>query len=527
MDILFEDFSLDLARREFTKGGAEVVLEPQVFDLLAYLVRERERVIDKEELVRQIWKGRVVSDSTIESRISVLRKALNDDGRRQRLIRTYARKGVRFVGQVREVSLKGALPTLLLQGSPSVDARTTDWSSSRPSVAVIPFDNLSGDPAQDHLADGIAADIIGLLTRSRTLFVLARNASFGLRKTGSEQAATMLGADYLVNGTIRCAHGRLRIGFQLVDACHGHVVLAEHYDCDEGDIFSVQDDIAEKIAGRIEPEIGHFTRRRVVRQPPQSLQAWDHFHLGMARLYKATPEDNLEAQTWLRRAVTLDPQFSLAYAFLSYAMVLSMIYFDAAPTDERLADALALAQRAVELDEQDATVRFALGRVLTVSGRYDDAIDEMSGATVLNPALAIAWCGLADSYVYIGEFDRADTLFQHAIDLSPHDPMRWAFLSYRSQGKLFAGDFARAHAYASQAVRTANCHYWPFAHRVAALGHLGTANEAAQAREQLLALTPDFSCDWARQRLFYITDGHQLELYVDGLHRAGIPEGHA
>lgn len=525
MDILFDGFALDMARRELTFGGSEVVLEPQVFDLLAYLIRERERVVDKDELVRQIWKGRAVCDSTIESRLSVLRKALHDDGRSQRLIRTYARRGVRFVGQVRAGG--GPISTITSRTPPDwtpIEQPTASETEPRPSVAVIPFDNLSGDAAQDHLAVGIAADLIGLLTRWRTLFVLARNASFGFKHSPPATVAAALQVDYLVDGTIRCAQGRLRISFQLVDTRRGYAVLAEHYDSDMGDIFSVQDDIAEKIAGRIEPEIGYFTRQELVRHPPRSLEAWDHFHLGMSHLYRATPEDNLEAQARLRRAIELDPQFSHAYAFLSYAIVLSMIYFDAPPLPRQLDEALRTAQRAAELDDQDASVRFALGRVLTVSKRYEDAIDEMKLATGLNPALAVAWCGLADSYVYNGDFELADPLFQHALDLSPHDPMRWAFLSYRAQAKLFAGDFARANAYASQAVRAPNCHYWPFAHRLAALGHLGAFDELARAREQMFERKPDFNCDWTRERLFYVLDTNQVAVYVDGLRRAGVPD---
>ncbi|MBT9463595.1 MAG: hypothetical protein IV113_06185 [Hydrogenophaga sp.] len=169
-------------------------------------------------------------------------------------------------------------------------------------------------------------------------------------------------------------------------------------------------------------------------------------------------------------------------------------------------------------------MRFALGRALTVCKRYDDAIAEMKFATALNPALAIAWCGLADTYVYVGDFERADPLFQHAIDLSPHDPMRWAFLSYRAQAKLFASDFARANAYASQAVRTSNCHYWPYAHRLAALGHLAVGEEEMSlARGQLLSLKPDFNCNWARERLFYVRDVNKVNIYIDGLRRALVP----
>ncbi|GAB3188365.1 winged helix-turn-helix domain-containing protein [Hydrogenophaga aquatica] len=524
MDILFEDFVLDPARREFTKNGAEVLLEPQVFDLLVYLVRERERVIDKDELVHHVWKGRIVSDSTIESRLSVLRKALCDDGRRQRLIRTYARKGVRFVGCVQENRPDGELFPLAPPVGAVADDKPPGPPDARPSVAVIPFNNLGGNPTQDHLAEGIAADIIALLTRSRMLFVLARNASFGLKHADPAKAAAMLGADYLVDGTIRCAQGRLRITFQLVDTTQGYVIWAEHYDCEVNDIFEVQDDIAEKIVGRIEPEIGRYTRSRILRHPPSSLQAWDHFHLGMSHLYRATPGDNQTAQAWFRKALTLDPRFALAHAFLSYAVVLSMIYFDAEPVPRLLDDALGLAKRAVELDGEDATVRFALGRALTVLQRYDDAIAEMTIATELNPALAIAWCGLADSYVYVGQFERAYPLFQHAISLSPHDPMRWAFHAYCAQAHLFARDFLAADTHAQQAVRTPSCHYWPFAHRVAALGHLGAEPAATSAaREQLLNIKPDFSCGWAHARLFYVRDPEQREIYIDGLRRAGLP----
>lgn len=233
MSLLFEDFVLDPARREFTRRGAEVTLEPQVFDLLVYLVRQREHVVDKDELIHHVWKGRVVSDSTIESRLCVLRKALHDDGRSQRLIRTYARKGVRFVGEVQV--------------------------QARPSVVVIPFANLSGDPAQDGLAEGIAADTLALLTHNRTLYVLAchmHGMPFGADPVG---AAAALGADYAVTGSLYCAAGRLRVAFQLVDARCGHALWAEHYDRQIDDVFSAQDDIAQHIVGCLGPEIDRCT----------------------------------------------------------------------------------------------------------------------------------------------------------------------------------------------------------------------------------------------------------------------------
>ena len=193
MDILFEDFVLAPHRRELNHHGAVVALEPQVFDLLVHLVRHRDRVVGKDELVGAVWAGRVVSDSTIESRISLLRKALGDDGQHQRLVRTYPRKGLRFVGAVREDEAAERLEILSSHGPPMPVVSTAQWpSGGRPAVAVLPLVNLGCDPGQDHLCDGVAADLIALLARHRSLLVVARNSSFAFR--GRDIDARQLGA---------------------------------------------------------------------------------------------------------------------------------------------------------------------------------------------------------------------------------------------------------------------------------------------------------------------------------------------
>ncbi|MEK9803723.1 MAG: winged helix-turn-helix domain-containing protein [Curvibacter sp.] len=526
MDILFEDFVLAPHRRELNRNGAVVALEPQVFDLLVYLVHQRGRVVSKDELIKAVWGGRIVSDSTIESRVSLLRKALCDDGQRQRLVRTYARKGLRFVGEVREAGAADRIEILSSQGRAIPVVSTARWpADGRPTVAVLPLLNLSHDPGQDHVCDGIAADLIALFARQRSLLVVARNSSFAFRgrDIDARQLGEALGADYLVEGSFRRARRRLHITFGLVDTRDGRTLWAERYDRDVEDIFAVQDDIAAQIAGRIEPEINLCARQRVLRQPPQSLQAWDAFHLGMSHLYKATAADNLQAQDWLRRTIALDPGFAQAHAFLSYAIVLSMLYFEADPLPQRIEEAVAIAALATYLDYRVAAARFTLGRALTVRQDYDDALAELSMATDLNPALAIGWCGLADAHAYAGEFTQAFRLFQKAIDLSPHDPMLWAFFSYRALAHLFAGEFADAADDARRAIHMPQCHYWPYAHRAAALGQLGEREEAGKAAAELLRIRPEFSCTQARRRLFYVRSAGQLELYVQGLRRAGLP----
>ncbi len=527
MDILFEDFVLAPHRRELNHHGAVVALEPQVFDLLVHLVRHRDRVVGKDELVGAVWAGRVVSDSTIESRISLLRKALGDDGQHQRLVRTYPRKGLRFVGAVREDEAAERLEILSSHGPPMPVVSTAQWpSGGRPAVAVLPLVNLGCDPGQDHLCDGVAADLIALLARHRSLLVVARNSSFAFRgrDIDARQLGAALGADYLVEGSYQREGQRLHITFGLVDARDGRTLWAERYDREAADIFAVQDEIAAQIAGLIEPEIHLCARQRVLRQPPQSLQAWDAFHLGMAHLYKATAADNLQAQDWLRRAIALDPGFAQAHAFLSYGIVLSMLYFEAEPQPQRIDEAVAIAVQGTVLDDRDAAARFTLGRALTVRKDYEDAMAELAMATDLNPAMAIGWCGLADAHAYAGEFPQALRFFQKAIDLSPHDPMRWAFFSYRALACLLAGEFAQAADSARQAIHMPQCHYWPYAHRASALGLSGDAQEPQKAAAELLRVRPGFSCAQARERLFYLRSPAQRDLYVQGLRCAGVPE---
>jgi tetratricopeptide (TPR) repeat protein len=248
------------------------------------------------------------------------------------------------------------------------------------------------------------------------------------------------------------------------------------------------------------------------------------FQLGTRHLYQSSQRGNAEAQRLLRAAIELDHTLPQAHALLAYAILLNILYFDAAPDDERLAEALALAQNGLELDAQDAMIRFVYGRVLLARGRYRDALEELEVAVSMNPALPISHCGLGDSLAYEGRYEESFPHFQRAIELSPHDPQRWAFFAYRAMAHLFARQFQLAVDWAHKATRIPNCHYWPFSHRVAALGHLGRPEELALAVAELRERRPGFNCALARQRLFYIRDENQLELYLEGLRKAGIPE---
>src|SRR5215831_12443024 len=237
MVLAFGDHRLDIERRELRRGTELIDLEPKVFDLLAFLLQHRDRVVTKDDLLQGVWGGRIVSESTLTTRINAVRRALGDDGATQRLVRTFTRKGVRFVGEVSE--------------HPGQAAQTSD----KPSIAVLPFANLSGDPEQDYFVDGMVEDIITALSRIRWLVVLARNSSFSykgqspdVRKVGRE-----LGVRYVLEGSVRKSGNRLRISGKLIDAATGAHLWADRFNGSLEDVFELQDRIASNVAGVIEP----------------------------------------------------------------------------------------------------------------------------------------------------------------------------------------------------------------------------------------------------------------------------------
>jgi len=511
----FDGHALDIDRRELTKGGVPVAMEPQVFDLLVYLLMNRERVVTKDELLASVWKGRIVSESTMAARLNAVRKALGDTGDQQRLVRTYARKGVRFIAIVHDTS-----------NGPSQTAERPG-TGGKPCLAVLPFANLSGDPGEEYFADGITDDLITELSRNHGFEVVARNSSFAFRAAPSDvrDIGRQLRANYIVAGSVRRAGSNIRVTAQLSETDEGRQIWTERYDRALADIFEVQADIAATVAARLDPEVGIAEQRRATRKASTALEAWDYFRLGTKSFYTASDEANQEAQRLFRKALELDPELAQAYGFLSYAIVLSMVYFDADPLEARLAEVVELGRTAVALDERDALCRFMYGRALIAAGRYKEALDELQTAREINPNLAIVHCGLGDSLTYEGRIREAIPFFEAAIGLSPHDPMRWAFLSYRALAHIFAGEFAEAAKWAYKATRVPNCHYSAFSHRVVALAHEGKQEECKAAIGELLKRNPDFSQAIAQRRLFYVKDPKQIASYIDGLRKAGLPFG--
>ena len=517
--IRFGDFELDTALFELRQAGERIPLEPQVFDLLVFLARNSHRTVTREEIFTAIWGDRVVSDAALSSQIKAVRKAVGDDGTSQHTISTVHGRGFRFIAPI-----ESGAPELAGEANGGDADSTQIGAAKKPSVAVLPFTNLNQDSSEDVFAAGIAEDITTAIAKNRWLTVIARNPAFAFR--GSNESIRAIGqklnADYLVTGSVRKAGTRFRITVQVVDAESEQSVWSERFDRDKIDIFDLQDEISELVAARIEAEVGLTEQKKAERRPRKNLGAWDLYHLGTAEFYKFTPESNVKCQDLLRQAIRLDPELAGAHSRLAYAIVLSMVYFDAPPDPAKMNEALAAAERAIQLDDQDANGYFTLGRVRLARREYDLAINALEHAVKLNSCLAVAYCGLGDSLAYEGRLDQAIEQFEMAVRLSPHDPFRWGFFSYRSLAHLFRGEFDEAVAWAQRAVQVPNAQYWARAHLVAALGHVGDTKQTEDALRDLMQAKPEFSLKFAKEHLFYIKRTDQIQAYIDGLRKAGV-----
>jgi TolB-like protein len=254
VQFLFADHALDTDARELRRGSAPVAVEPPVFDLLVDLVQNRGRVVSKDDPIASVWGGRIVSDPTLTSRINAARRAIGDSGDEQKLIRTISRRGLRFVGAVIRRSDAATGPT---PDEPREDLEPRLPLTGRPAIAVLPFENMSGDLEQEIFSDGISEEMITALCHYPSLFVIARNSSFAFKRRPADvrQVGRALGVRYVLEGSLRKAGHRIRVTAQLVEAETGKHIWAERYDRDLVDIFAVQDEITEAVTLAVAPAI--------------------------------------------------------------------------------------------------------------------------------------------------------------------------------------------------------------------------------------------------------------------------------
>lgn len=411
----FAGFVLNLRRGSLrTGGGEEIPLRRQSFELLRLLAENAGRLLDRDTINRVIWSDVAVTDDSITQCVRDIRRAIGDDA--QRILKTVPRRGYMLAADVivtRDPPTGQALPGLALP--------------DKPSLVVLPFQNMSDDPGQVYFVDGLVEDITTALSCIRSLFVIARNSAFTYkaRAVDVRQIGRDLGVRYVLEGSVRRAGNRVRITAQLIDATSGAHVWAERYDRDRSDIFAVQDEITASVAGIIEPALAEAEQQRVLRKPPERLDAWEAYQRGLWHFNKYGPVENQTAQTFFRRAIALDPNFAPGHYGYALALQWDIWHYSTRPFSEVQGIPLDEARIAVSLDGKDAMAHAVLAHMMMWGGEWEAAIAEARTALVLNPNGSFVISMLGCVLGFGGYHEEALDRLRQAMRTSPHDPLTW------------------------------------------------------------------------------------------------------
>jgi TolB-like protein/Tfp pilus assembly protein PilF len=511
----FEGYVLDTERRELRSDTDLVPLEPQVFDLLIYLIRNRERVVSKDDLLASVWRGRVVSDTALTSRINSARSALGDSGQKQRLIKTLPRKGVRFVGAVREEHQQATREVPRALSLPD-----------RPSIAVLPFTNMSGDPEQDYFADGMVEEIITALSHLRWLFVIARNSTFTYkgRAVDVKQVGRELGVRYVLEGSVRKAADRVRITAQLVDASTGAHLWADRFEGTLKDIFDLQDQVTASVVGSIAPQLERAEIERATRKPTENLDAYDYFLKGMANVHLWTKDANREALQLFYRAIELDPNFAAAYGLAARCYSQRKVSGWTIDREQERLETERLARRAAQLGPDVPLALCTAGLGLAhVAGEIDDAAALIARSLELNPNLAWAWLFNGWVKVLAGKPEEAIESVSRAMRLSPQDPHIFNMQGVIAWAYFCAERFDEASVWAEKAVQYHPHYLLGSVIHPASKALAGQLSEAQRAMARLRQLDPKLRISNLKE-LAPLRRPVDLMRWADGLRKAGLPE---
>ena len=544
---------IDTETFEIKRDGSRVPVEPQVFDLLLLLIENRDRMVTRDEIVERVWRGRIVSEAAISSRIKAARRAIGDDGKAQAMIRTIHRRGIRFVGDVKTLEAGAgsglasstvlepvSTPTLVRLESAARPATIDDDNRleqvgdiggidlslpKRPSLVVLPFQVLSGDGDQRLTADGLALDIMTGLARTRWLFVISRGTAFKFRGAPQDPRAIAgkLGVRYVLHGNIQFHGKRLRIHTALTDAVIGREVWADHFDRAVDDIFLVQDEISSIIVGTVESEIEQSERQRALLTPPASLDAWSAYHRGAWHMFQFTTEAYEEAAKLFKRAAELDPGASRVFAGLSFVHWQRAFLEIGKDRHAEIDQATELARHAMMLDPRDPQGHWALGRAFLLRQEFDLAIEEIEQSVALNPNFAIGHYSVAFARALATQNGRSDESVKIARRLSPYDLMSFAMLATQAMNATLLGRFEDGADLADRAARQGNAHYHILAIAAFSNALAGRTEVAKRYLARLATIHPGYRVsDYLRA--FSYRDPFVRELVRGTFLRLGLPE---
>ncbi len=529
MRYLFDEFVLDVDRRELRRDAQLVSVEPQVFDLLVHLVSNRDRVVSKTELLDVVWKRRAVSESTLFNRINAARTAVGDGGEQQRLIRTLPRKGMRFIGAVQENNGRDLQTPDTYQGvAPQSLAHNPLGRFERSTIAVLPFDNLNRESVDDYFCDGISGEIITALSRFPHLAVISRNSSFTYKgkSTDVRIIGKELGCLHVLEGSILRSGERVRISCQLVDTATGTHRWADKFDKKLDDIFVLQDELAGMIGAIIAVQLTKAESERSLTKPPATWQSYD-FYLRGSEVYLSyfstyVPDTLYLARRHLEKCLSLDSENSRALETLARTYMSAWVN----PLDEDHRNLTAinraheLAVASVRFDAHLPQAHAALGYVLTYKRQHDDALAEYERAFELNPSFT-DW-SYALALVYAGEPKKAIETVRALTRLDPFLPP--VALGFQGFAHYMLEQYHDAVTPLRECVRRApnfrGGHFW----LAATYAMLGRNEEAQLEAAEVMRIEPGYTISGSAMPLAAFKHAAHANHWLQGLHSAGFPQ---
>lgn len=495
-------------------GDRNVRLTPKALALLSFIADRPGEVITKEELFCAVWPEVTVGDAALVTCIQELRRALGDDARRPRYIETLHRRGYRFLGKMAAARLPSAI------GGKAHALPLPD----RPSIAVLPFANMSDDPDQEYFADGISEDLITGLSRIHWLFVISRNSAFVYknRAVDVKQVSRELGVRYVLEGSVRRAGKRIRISAQLIDAVSGGHHWAERYDRELGDVFAVQDEITNSVAAAIEPHLLAAEGIRALARSSDDLGAWELVARAQTQFWRMTRADHDTAVGPLERAVAAYPEYAPARSLLGFRLVFAA-HMGWIERDHGLLAGRQHAIRAIALDDRDPWGHSALGYWALMERRTEESIASFRRAVNLNPNSAAAHGHLGHIFAFAGRYVEAIAHGEKAIRLSPLDPEMAYFLGGFAIANYTAGRYEESAQWAEEALRLRPGFQGAQRMRCASLAQAGRIDEARSFLATVRREQPSISIEWIRASVPYQTP-ELMERYLEGMRKAGLNE---
>ena len=519
--IRFEAFTLDLERLCLHGPSGQVNLRRKCFEVLRHLVKHAGRVVTKEELINAVWPDVTVSDESLTQCISEIRRVIGEDS--QRIIKTVPRRGYL-------VDVPIAAHPVIAAGSPPEIAVAAGALLSvlpppdRPSIAVLPFTNMSGDPEQEYFADGMVEDIITELSRFGGLFVIARNSSFQWKGKPADvgQVGRDLGVRYVLEGSVRRVGDRIRISAQLIEAETGGHFWAEKYDHEYADIFALQDRITENVVAAIEPEILVGEGRRAMRKNPTNLDAFDCCMRGLWHLYQLGPNESRQSESWQRRSIELDPTFARAHTLLARTLTFRCWSGFSDDIDRDFQTARAAAERAVTLDDRDPAGHCALAFVNLLTRKHERALASARQAIELNSNFALGHFALGETHTFMGNFVEMIDPMTRCLRLSPRDPLASLFVGLFALSNYHIGNYQQAIDYCERALRRRRL-YVVLRTLAATLGQVGRTEEARAVLAEMEGIKPANAKGHWQVSNPYANPAHEAHL-LEGLRKAGWPD---